>query len=192
MCFSHFLLSSLLSNQATKNQKFTLLWHPKQNNQTINEPPVCVKVWIEPGVYLTDGTFLLPKLTWLPFHERNLDIRVLNLNDDAPVSLDLLDVCRVREIESVNRREYPFAHVDRTFEIHTQKGRFLFETQSKLERGRVVNGLKLVIARLASLLMLRDLRAVDEFFGGNVVPGNAPDWTKRNEQSKSNIDFPVV
>lgn len=178
--------------EATKNQKFTLLWHPKQNDQTINEPPVCVKVWIEPGVYLTDGTFLLPKLTWLPFHERNLDIRVLNLNDDAPVSLDLLDVCRVREIESVNRREYPFAHVDRTFEIHTQKGRFLFETQSKLERGRVVNGLKLVIARLASLLMLRDLRAVDEFFGGNVVPGNAPDWTKRNEQSKSNIDFPVV
>ena len=94
MCFSHFLLSSLLSTQATKNQKFTLLWHPKQNDQTINEPPVCVKVWIEPGVYLTDGTFLLPKLTWLPFHERNLDIRVLNLNDDAPVSLDLLDVCK--------------------------------------------------------------------------------------------------
>jgi hypothetical protein len=42
--------------------------------------------------------------------------------------------------------------------------------QSKQERGRIVNGVKLVIARLALLLMLHDLCAVDEFFGGNTVP----------------------
>ena len=68
----------------------------------------------------------------------------------------------------------------------------MFETQSKQERGRVVNGLKLVIARLASLLMLRDLRAVDEFFGGNSVPGEAPDWARSNEKNESSgHDFPL-
>ena len=72
---------------------------------------------------------------------------------------------------------------NRSFEIITQNGKYLFETQSKQERGRIVNGLKLVIARLASLLMLRDLRAVDEFFGGNSVPGEAPAWA-RTEKSE--------
>ena len=68
----------------------------------------------------------------------------------------------------------------------------MFEAQSKQERGRIVNGLKLVIARLASLLMLRDLRAVDEFFGGNAVPGEAPVWAKNNtERSESFSDFPT-
>jgi len=68
----------------------------------------------------------------------------------------------------------------------------MFETQSKQERGRVVNGLKLVIARLASLLMLRDLRAVDEFFGGNAVPGEAPAWARTNEKNESPSDFPMA
>jgi len=160
--------------EATKNEKLTLIWHPTQNDQSSNIPPICVKVWVEPGVYLTDGTFLLPKLTWLPVHETNLNIRVLNVSDDTPGSLDLLDVCRVRECESIDRKLHPFAHVERSFVIQTQKGNYMFEAQSKQERGRIVNGLKLVIARLASLLMLRDLRAVDEFFGGNAVPGEAP------------------
>jgi len=49
----------------------------------------------------------------------------------------------------------------------------LFETQSTEERNRIVYGYKLVIARLASLLMLRDPRAVEEFFGSAsaMVPG---------------------
>jgi len=167
------------------------MWHPTQTKNDSDLPTaVCVKLWVEAGVYLIDGTFLLPKLTWLPVHESNLHARVLNTSGDSPGSLDLLDVCRVKECETIDRNAYPFAHVDRSFVIQTQSGKYLFETQSRQERGRVVNGLKLVIARLASLLMLRDLRAVDEFFGGNnSVPGEAPVWA-RSEKSESSSDFP--
>eukprot|EP00536_Pseudo-nitzschia_multiseries_P004475 jgi/Psemu1/253649/estExt_Genewise1Plus.C_740076 len=173
--------------EATKNEKLTLIWHPTQTDEKKNMAPVCVKVWVESGVYLTDGTFLLPKLTWLPAHESNLNVRLLNVSDNTPRSIDLLDVCRVRECQSVDRRVHPFAPVEKSFLIQTQNGSYLFETQSKQERGRVVNGLKLVIARLASLLMLRDLRAVDEFFGGNAVPGEAPIWARSNE---TEAEFP--
>jgi hypothetical protein len=136
-----------------------------------------------------DGTFLLPKLTWLPVHESNLQSRALNVSNDSPGSLDLLDVCRVIECCMIDRELHPFAHTNRSFIIQTQNGRHLFEAQSKQERGRIVNGLKLVIARLASLLMLRDLRAVDEFFGGNSVPGEAPAWA-RTEKTDTSIEFP--
>jgi hypothetical protein len=165
------------------------MWHPTQNNEN-NMPPVCVKVWVEHGVYLNDGSFLLPKLTWLPAHEKKLDSRMLNVSDNNPGCLELLDVCRVRECESIDRKLHPFARVDQSFVIQTQNGKYMFEAQSKQERGRIVNGLKLTIARLASLLMLKDLRAVDEFFGGNAVPGEAPIWARGCENNESTGDFP--
>jgi hypothetical protein len=147
-------------------------------------------LWVEAGVYLIDGTFLLPKLTWLPIYETNLHARVLNTSEDRPGSVDLLDICRIRECDTIDRSTYPFAHSDRSFMIQTQFRKYVFETQSKQERGRVVNGLKLVIARLASLLMLRDLRAVDEFFGGNnAVPGEAPVWA-RSDKPESSDELP--
>lgn len=167
-----------------------MMWHPTQNGVSGNLPPICVKLWVESGVYLMDGTFLLPKLTWLPVHESKLDARVLNVSDENPGSLDLLDVCRVKECDSIDRNLHPFARVDRSFVIQTQNSRYLFETQSEHERGRIVNGLKLVIARLASLLMLRDLRAVDEFFGGNSVPGEAPAWAQTEKSESTSDDFP--
>lgn len=184
----HDVLSDII--EATKNERLTLIWHPTQNKENSNMAPVCVKVWVESGVYLTDGSFLLPKLTWLPAHEKKLENRELNVSDKNPGSLELLDVCRVRECQSIDRSLHPFARVDKSFIIQTQNGRFLFEAQTKQERGRVVNGLKLVIARLASLLMLKDLRAVDEFFGGNAVPGEAPVWARGYEKDESTVDFP--
>lgn len=177
-----------------KNERMTLMWHPTQTKQQKNRPPVCVKVWIESGTYLNDGTFLLPKLTWIPVHEGKLTRKILNASQQSPETLDLLDVCRVRECHAIDRRLHPFANIKRSFIMQTQSGIHLFETQSKHERGQIVNGLKLVIARLASLLMLRDLRAVDEFFGGNQVPGEAPAWlTGKDEDSKNNapVGFPA-
>jgi hypothetical protein len=175
-----------------KNEKMTLMWHPTQTKIDPNRAPVCVKVWIESGTYLIDGTFLLPKLTWIPVHEETLHYKILNVSRESPETLDLLDVCRVRECDAIDRRLHPFANADRSFVIQTQNGGYLFETQSKQDRGLIVNGLKLVIARLASLLMLRDLRAVDEFFGGNAVPGEAPAWASNKvDNSATGNDGPA-
>jgi hypothetical protein len=164
-----------------KNEEMTLLWHPSQK-QTPNRAPFCSKVWIESGIYLIDGTFLLPKLTWVPVFEQSIQSKVLNVTLSNPGTIDLLDVCRVRECVKIDRKIHPFANLECSFVVQTQKDVQLFEARSKEERTRIVSGLRLVIARLASLLMLRDLRAVDEFFGGNSVPGEAPAWA-RNESS---------
>ena len=165
-----------------KNEKMTLIWHPADSIKAANRAPFCSKVWIEAGIYLVDGTFLLPKLTWVPVSELSIQSKVLNATTRRPGTIDLLDVCRVRECKSIDRKLYPFANAERSFMVQTQTETQLFEARSRDERIRVVNALRLVIARLASLLMLRDLRAVDEFFGGNSVPGEAPAWAKgRNE-----------
>ena len=93
--------------------------------------------------------------------------------------VDLLDICRIRACDQVDRSVHPFANSRLSWYIETQKQVFLFESETTEERDRVVYGLKLVVARLASLLMLRDIRAADEFFGAvsNGVPGEAPVWT---------------
>ena len=171
-----------------KNEKMTLVYHPTQTEESPNRTPVCVKVWIESGVYLIDGSFLIPKLTWIPMYEGNLHSKLLNVSRDSPNTMDLLDVCRLRECESVDRRLHPYARADRSFVIQTQDEMFLFEAQCAEERSRIVNGLKLVIARLASLLMLRDLRAVDEFFGGGSVPGEAPAWAQEKSENSTSTD----
>lgn len=174
-----------------KNETIRLIWHPTQTKSTRNLSPVCVKARIESGVYLIDGTFLLPKLAWLPYHEDGLHSRQLNIGKSKPETLDLLDVCRVRACNEINRKQHPYAPSDRSFVVQTQNGLYLFETESSEERNRLVVGLKLVIARLASLLMLRDLRAVDEFFGGNNVPGEAPAFASNKKERDQNPEFPT-
>ena len=110
------------------------MWHPTQTKEDPNQSPVCVNVWIESGTYLIDGTFLLPKLTWVPVHERELHHKVLNISLEEPKTLDLLDVCRVRECNAIDRSLHPFAHSDRSCVIQTQNGIFTLKlNRSKKE-----------------------------------------------------------
>jgi hypothetical protein len=149
------------------NERWTLMWHPTQTVDTPRRSPLCVKVWIESGVYLNDGTFLLPKLTWY---------KAAGGSDMALQTLDLLDICRIYPLRTVNRTRHPFALSQKSLAIETPTDTFVFQAQTTEERDRMVYGLKLVVARLASLLMLRDIRAAEEFFGAisNGVPGAAP------------------
>ena len=93
--------------------------------------------------------------------------------------MDLLDICRICETTKIDRSRHPFALASRSFSVETASDSFLFEAPNMNDRNRIVYGLKLVVARLASLLMLRDPRVADEFFGtASLVPGEAPVWAQ--------------
>ena len=100
--------------------------------------------------------------------------------------IDLLDICRIRVCNQVDRTKHPFANYRLAWYVETQTDTFLFECETADERERIVSGLKLVVARLASLLMLRDVRAADEFFGlvANGVPGEAPTWATGEKEAR--------
>lgn len=164
-----------------RNETFTLMWHPTQSKENPNRQPVCVNVWIESGVYLNDGSFVLPRLSWCPAYENNLDNKKLNVCKIDPEQIDLLDVCRIRVADKIDRQLHPFPDARKSFVVETQDEICLFEAQTPDDRDRIVYGYKLVIARLASLLMLRDSRAVEEFFGSvnAMVPGAEPQWARK-------------
>jgi hypothetical protein len=130
---------------------------------------------------LVDGSFLLPKLAWLAGSRQQSLQEQANLKKSTQKcsttheleTIDLLDICRLRATDAINREVHPLADVRRSFQIRTTSDMYLFEAPSNDERDRIVYGLKLVVARLASLLMLRDFRAAEEFFGA-VTTHNGP------------------
>ncbi|GAX25568.1 hypothetical protein FisN_28Hh037 [Fistulifera solaris] len=168
--------------QTMLNERIMLMWHPEVSKSKPGGAPICVKAWIESGVYLVDGTFLLPKFTMIRATDASsLSNEKIPLKQSASLEkFDLLDVCRIFVPEMIDRSSYPYPHMSRSFIIETGTSHFMLEAQSVEDRDRIVYGLKLVIARLASLLMLRDMRAASEFFGAtaHMVPGEAPRWTQ--------------
>jgi hypothetical protein len=153
------------------------LWHP---NPTAEDPfpkPRCVQAWIERGTYLLNQNFVQPKFMWKPVHEAQLaSRRKINLKVEK---FDLLEIARIDcNPQYIDRSIYPLAHTPSCFVIKTKSSGYLFQACSVEEKIHVVFGLKLVVARLASLLICRDMAAVDEFFEPTdaAVPGNAPMW----------------
>lgn len=169
--------------QSMMNERLLVMWHPTQSKDKPNRAPILARLWIESGVYLIDGSFLLPKLSWVKAFGKTSE-GVLTKSQDLQ-KVDLLDICRIRSCDKVDRSLHPFANGRLSWYIETQQDVFLFESETAEERNRIVYGLKLVVARLASLLMLRDIRAADEFFGAvsTGVPGEAPIWTAGDSTS---------
>jgi hypothetical protein len=154
-----------------------LLWHPNPTADVPSPKPCCVQAWIERGTYLVNQNFVQPKLMWKPVHEAQLaSRRKINVKVEK---FDLLEIARIDcNPQFIDRSLYPLAHTPSCFVIKTKSSGYLFQASSVEEKAHVVFGLKLVVARLASLLICRDMAAVDEFFEPSdaAVPGNAPMW----------------
>jgi len=84
----------------------------------------------------------------------------------TPHDIELLDIVRVLKPDSIDRDEYPFAKLKNSFILHSsaEEQVFLFECTSEQERDRFVHGLKLLVARLASKIIVGDEKVFDEFF----------------------------
>jgi hypothetical protein len=135
----------------------------------------------EVGAHL-EHMVVQPKFTWSPIVQPDLqDKRRIVLNESQPNSVELLSIIRVNKPNgstmstlpvddnscTIDRRLYPFARLDRTVCITTNDvlhPQLVLEAPSRAERDWLVVALKLIVARLASIIIVRDEEMLLEFF----------------------------
>jgi hypothetical protein len=144
--------------------------HAAQDGVTSTRPtlraPLAVTGAFEVGAHL-DQLVVQPKFTWSPAYEANLENRKFHLSGGEPDSIELLSIVRVVCPHSLDRKLYPFARIDRSCCISTNDEKFpflVFEAKSTPERDWLVTSLKMIVARLASIIIVRDEAMLQEFF----------------------------
>mmetsp|Transcript_2523 Transcript_2523/g.3380 ORF Transcript_2523/g.3380 Transcript_2523/m.3380 type:complete len:864 (-) Transcript_2523:178-2769(-) len=145
--------------------------------------PVCVQAWFEMGSRLP-SKLIQPKFMWRVAYQPDLHHKKkLHPSCVNPDSVELLNIIRVIVPTTLDRSLYPFAKLKHSFWIvSNDQERYLFEANSQKGRDTFVLGLKLVIARLASKIIVGNEDVFDEFFtpwgGGGIVDdfyGNGDD-----------------
>jgi len=165
------------------NEKMTLVWHRSAKPDARSKgTPQAMIIWIERGQQLNSG-LIQPKLVWRPAREHEGEMQRLGLSTPSLESLELLDISRILEVNRINRKLYPFAKRKSCFLIESLDRKMMFEASSESERDRIVNGLKLLVARFASKIIVQDRDVLDEFFTSylSAVPGDAPRWTQESK-----------
>jgi hypothetical protein len=150
-------------------KKTTLVWHPSPERATSKKnkssSPVSVEGWFELGSRLPT-TLIQPKFMWRETYQPDLlNRKRLGTTYRKPSSLDLLTMIRIVKPSTLDRSVYPFAKLDKTFTILTHTNELhVFEAVSSQERDWLVHGLKLAVARLASMIIVGDDQMFVEFF----------------------------
>ena len=155
------------------HRRMMLVWHQPDG-------PVAVYAWIELGSQLRSA-LIQPKLMWKPVHETEDERGALGITNHINLhSVDLLDISRILASTKVDRKRHPLAKSKCSLSIETFDHNLLFEASCQQERDALVQGLKGLVARLASKIIVGDERVFDEYFTpfGAVVPGEAPEWAR--------------
>mmetsp|Transcript_31220 Transcript_31220/g.38008 ORF Transcript_31220/g.38008 Transcript_31220/m.38008 type:complete len:696 (-) Transcript_31220:105-2192(-) len=93
-----------------------------------------------------------------------------NFSDSLlPYSVRMLDIRRVvsssQYKNKLDKKLYPFARNDRCFTVYMNNGeKYVFESKNKSQRDILVQGIKLFVARLASMIMIDHEDTCEEFF----------------------------
>lgn len=175
--------------QELSNVRFPLVWHRRAaskkgcvdsngNAPSSKTPcPVACHGVFEVGAHL-DHMVVQPKFTWSPVLQPNLEEnRKILLSGSQPHSVELLSIIRVvaptpDQKPSLtgsgwDRSLYPFCRLDRTVCVTTNDLNYpflVFEARSTSERDWLGVALKLIVARLASIIIVRDEDMLLEFF----------------------------
>jgi len=187
--------------QALLNERFTLILHQNTGgtlDSSSSTPKSAatgshgVHVWIERGQYLQRG-IVQPKLHWKPMVQTPPSSSLRSNSFSQPSKMGnvaLLDIHRILPVEHLDRRLYPFAKIQHCFLVKAMDQTLLFEASSKVERDRMVDSLKLCVARLGSLLLSEDDGLMDEFFAGmEHGPGEQPYWLNSAENNYSTVEL---
>ena len=160
----------------TINTHRILIWHANPNSQkSKNVKPVHVKALIEMGSILKQR-LIYPKFAWRKVNVSNGDQYLSKkISPEAPHFIELLHICRVLPVNDVDRSRYPYARRNRCFLVGDLTDAELFEACSTKERDRIVQGLKLTVARLGAMTFFNSESVFDSFFTPyGSVPGEAP------------------
>ena len=162
--------------QELVHDTMTLVLHPDAPELAAktSSAPSGQRVWVELGSRI-QGQIIQPKLVWRTAHQKSKGKKSGPPNADEPTtSIDILDISRVRELSDAERKDgYPLAKRSRSFAIVTADHlTYVFEAKDKHEKDRIVLGLKLLVARLASLIIVGDERLFVDFF----YPDSAADF----------------
>jgi hypothetical protein len=156
--------------QELLNTNYSFIWHPQQNQglvSTSNPHPIRIQGWFEMGSCLKK-LLVNPKFSWRPCRENihrsggssmhKMDFKDLN-------NFELLNVIRVLSPTTLDRKIYPFVKLSNAFQIITNpREEYIFEAATTEERDMFVLGLKLLVARLASKILVGDKEIFTEFF----------------------------
>jgi len=160
------------------NGNVTLVWHPSKCQKNDSGSPVCVQAWFEMGSRLRDKV-IQPKFMWWAAYQPDITRKKLSISTHTPESVELLNIVRVLKPSHIDREHHPFAKQRNSFTLQSNTNEvYLFEAFSEKERDRFVQGLKLVVARLASKIIVGDENVFDEFFtpwGQSISPNGLSD-----------------
>ncbi|GKY94254.1 hypothetical protein MPSEU_000391200 [Mayamaea pseudoterrestris] len=166
--------------QEMMNEQMTLILH--ENTASAKQVrPHGVHCWIERGQQLR-STIIAPKFFWKTVQTLKSSTTEKHASSYMFHSINLMDISRVlvATSETVDRAQFPFCKAKHAFFIKTLDQSLLLEANSSTERDRIVKSLRLVVARLGSLLLTNNDRLADEYFAfvdhGSLGPGEEPYW----------------
>ena len=144
-----------------------LILHPDVSDLAAksSSAPSSQRVWVELGSRV-QGQIIQPKLVWRTARQKTRGKKGCASNADEPTtSIDILDISRVRELSGAERQDFPLANRRTSFVIATSDHlTYIFEAKNTEEKDRITLGLKLLVARLASLIIVGDQRLFADFF----------------------------
>eukprot|EP00535_Pseudo-nitzschia_heimii_P004323 CAMPEP_0197194382 /NCGR_PEP_ID=MMETSP1423-20130617/29144_1 /TAXON_ID=476441 /ORGANISM="Pseudo-nitzschia heimii, Strain UNC1101" /LENGTH=1018 /DNA_ID=CAMNT_0042647799 /DNA_START=339 /DNA_END=3395 /DNA_ORIENTATION=+ len=169
-CPTSVKIASLFSNSSSSMSSKT-----KTTNRKGTPIPIGVHGTFEVGSHL-EHMVVQPKFTWTPQAqphriegEANANHHELFLNGSAPPQIELLSIIRVIKATptQLDRKLYPYARCDKTCVVYTNDTNYptiVLEARTTQERDWLVFSLKLIVARLASIIITRDEDMLHEFF----------------------------
>lgn len=159
-----------MNQQELTAGSYTLIYHPHNMSyqQKQSTPhPLLVKCWFELGSCLKN-TLVQPKFAWQVIAPTSKELsrrsRIKTIFK-TPRAVELLNVVRLLVPTNVDRSIYPFVKLQNSFFIHTSdQQEYLFEARNEEERIRFLFAMKLMVARLASKIIVGEKDVFDEFF----------------------------
>eukprot|EP00551_Chaetoceros_affinis_P006453 CAMPEP_0203686246 /NCGR_PEP_ID=MMETSP0090-20130426/48964_1 /ASSEMBLY_ACC=CAM_ASM_001088 /TAXON_ID=426623 /ORGANISM="Chaetoceros affinis, Strain CCMP159" /LENGTH=996 /DNA_ID=CAMNT_0050555467 /DNA_START=821 /DNA_END=3808 /DNA_ORIENTATION=- len=168
---------------------FSLIWHPNKMEKSWSDsstaPPHRVKAWFEMGSCLKKA-LLQPKFVWrsndnMKYASRQMKVKSIH----KPESIELLNIVRIVAPKEIDRQLHPFVKKECAFIIVTNtEEEYLFEAATQDERNKFVFAFKVMVARLASKIIVGDKDVFDEFFTPLGVAKKKKRRRRRNERKR--------